>query len=578
MISAVRKENTMCRKISAVFLSVLLTLFSALPVLAEGETDPTLSVESACWTNGKFIAYVRPEDGFDVTLPETGLMINNNMADAKGKLQTMKESGEPVRYMLLLDLSTSMPRYQKKIRAMAEALTETETQKFAVTVGGFGERFEILEEDLTDAEAVQKALSDVTCDHRATDIGGGVAEALKYLSGKYRKGTGPVNLIVLTDGIPYLAGNYDSEEEGIAETATAAAETIAKTPEVIVHTVGFADWNPTVLEAVSSGTGLDVSVSSAKEAKTVGTEIAGFVDSLYQTEVSSVWDFDADRMDVQLVLTYPESSDMQLIPINSVANIDRIPETDLSETPEVTILRPETGAGEAGDEAADEAGESEDDPGDAADEAGESEDDTDEAGGKDGESETDPGEPTGDGDETGDTSGKTEGEPDEAGTDAPDGSPQEGTDPEADTEGAKSTGGINRMVIGAIIAAALLVVVLVVVLIIRSRKRAGASRKNAGIAMKLEVISGHCKNPDKTYLLRDQITIGSSSSCDLIFMDKDIAPENARIFIQDQFIYIENTDPKANNTCLGGMRIYAPNRLRSGDEISIGSARFTFRF
>ena len=41
--------------------------------------------------------------------------------------------------------------------------------------------------------------------------------------------------------------------------------------------------------------------------------------------------------------------------------------------------------------------------------------------------------------------------------------------------------------------------------------------------------------------------------------------------------FLEELDPRCE-TLLEGMRLYGPSRLRSGDVISMGPARFLFRF
>ena len=95
--------------------------------------------------------------------------------------------------------------------------------------------------------------------------------------------------------------------------------------------------------------------------------------------------------------------------------------------------------------------------------------------------------------------------------------------------------------------------------------------------MRLEVLFGTPVGGSGTLYLTDELIIGSSSRCDLRWQDKDISPENTRIFLKEQMVYIEDLG-SACGTALGGMRLHAPNRLRSGDEISIGSVRFVLRF
>lgn len=113
----------------------------------------------------------------------------------------------------------------------------------------------------------------------------------------------------------------------------------------------------------------------------------------------------------------------------------------------------------------------------------------------------------------------------------------------------------------------------------RKKSRTGESRKvpEDAISMKLEIISGHCKKSKSGLYLTEQLIVGSGSDCDLVWEEKGVSEHNSRIYRKDQMIYIEDLDSK-NGTFLNGMRLHAPNRLRSGDEIMIDTACFLLRF
>lgn len=558
----------MSRKISAVLLSAVLVLFSAFPVLAEGENNVIVSVISAYYTDGMFYTYVDAETEADLERYETGLRVNNVTTQGEGSLQTLKESDLAVRYMLLLDLSTSMPKYQKQICSFADALLKSETQEYQVTVGGFGEKFEILAEDLDNCEDVQKVIEETSCDHRATDICGGVSAALKYLSGKCKSGNGPVNLIVLTDGIPYLAGNYESEEKGILETSQNAAQMISQTPEVILHTVGVNSWDPTVLDALSSGKGLDFTVTTIQAAKRAGKNIAAFTDDLYVTQIPFTWNYTEDRLSMQLLLQVPDSMDMYFADMENAGNADRIPEVDPSDTSQIVILDPEGGSEDGDAETAPE--ESQPIEGSAIDE-------TEEGTGEDGSEEEGSAEQGSETSEISETSEVTE----TSGTsEIPEtsGIVSEGVveDASQNAEGNTSTG-ISWQIIAAIAGGLVLLVIIVVIVMMRLRGKKAYKGDGSGVLMQLEVISGNCRNKKNTIYLRDELIIGRSSSCDIIFEDEDVALKNLRIYTDNQMIYLENLSA-GSTIYLNGMKIFAENRLRSGDEVAIGDVKFLLRF
>ena len=93
----------------------------------------------------------------------------------------------------------------------------------------------------------------------------------------------------------------------------------------------------------------------------------------------------------------------------------------------------------------------------------------------------------------------------------------------------------------------------------------------------MEVIAGNCKTKKKEFSLAHTLLIGSGRECDIIWKEKDISEQSARIFMHDGIAYIEDLD-SPQGTLLNGMRIFAPNRLRSEDIVSIGDVRFRVFF
>ena len=522
----------MRKKISILCFAVLLALSSVLPVMAEENGEMPVSVASACWADGTFMAYVHPEDGYDITESDVGIMVNNSAGSEKVKFQTLFESGQPVRYMFLIDLSTSMPQYGERIEAFAESLIEHETQNVQITIGGFGEQFVVLKENLTNMKDVESALQDIVYDHEATDIGGGVTEALKYLSGQYKTGEGPVNLIVLSDGIPYLSDDDDDNQEGIRKTAQEVKKSIEEMPEIILHTVGFAYWDETMINALSEGSGEDVSAYSVQGAAYAAGAIRTFVASLYVAQIPFSWDFNEHRMDMQLMLTEEDTMGMYLVPMNNVANANLIEEMNLDNTPKIKIDK-----GESGSQI----------------------------------SET--------GERIGETQSK-ESQSEESQTVESETTAESTKETEQTLEEEKKDTKSNGFIVPLCIAGILLLAIIIFLIIrsSKSKKETKVQGSDYEIIMKLDVVSGNCKNKNDRVIFRDEVIIVRSSSCDIVFEDESVAPQNSRIFLQDNLIYIENISDEKGVTCLGGMKIYAPNRLRSGDEISVGNVKFVLRF
>ena len=91
------------------------------------------------------------------------------------------------------------------------------------------------------------------------------------------------------------------------------------------------------------------------------------------------------------------------------------------------------------------------------------------------------------------------------------------------------------------------------------------------------MLEGRCDQDGQELYLAGELTIGRDRRCDLVFRERSLPPLAGRICLRDGFLFLEELDPRCE-TLLEGMRLYGPSRLRSGDVISMGPARFLFRF
>ena len=95
--------------------------------------------------------------------------------------------------------------------------------------------------------------------------------------------------------------------------------------------------------------------------------------------------------------------------------------------------------------------------------------------------------------------------------------------------------------------------------------------------MRLEVIAGSYEGKTQEFSLTGELIAGSDRDCDLVWSGEGVSPRHARIFLRDGLIFLEDLGSE-EGTLLGGMRLHEANRLRSGDEITLGSARFRMKF
>lgn len=102
-------------------------------------------------------------------------------------------------------------------------------------------------------------------------------------------------------------------------------------------------------------------------------------------------------------------------------------------------------------------------------------------------------------------------------------------------------------------------------------------RKGHGVPLRLEVLAGDVRSKNALLYLKDTLWIGNSRQCDIQVRGKHIPAQAARIYTQDCFLFVESLSEDVR-VRVGGMRIYAPNLLRSGDEITIEGCKFRLLF
>ena len=95
--------------------------------------------------------------------------------------------------------------------------------------------------------------------------------------------------------------------------------------------------------------------------------------------------------------------------------------------------------------------------------------------------------------------------------------------------------------------------------------------------LKLEVFQGKPKKKQVVFTLANSLTIGSSASCDIVWNDPEMDGVCARIFLDEQGVFIESVSPRTQ-VFVEGILIHGPNRLRSGDRVTIAHSTFCLRF
>ena len=137
-----RKKRTRYARFGVFVL--LLSMLVPLPAFAAGSANVvrTFVYENNLYTYVELNEIERP-----VTQVEA--KIGGQSFSASGRLETVRQAGYPITYLLLVDNSNSMPPFRKQLLEFCQGLSEASGENTRFVLAAFGEEFQILDEGLT---------------------------------------------------------------------------------------------------------------------------------------------------------------------------------------------------------------------------------------------------------------------------------------------------------------------------------------------------------------------------------------------------------------------------------------------
>ena len=427
------------------------------------------------------------EGGQPITRAEAAL--DGRTFQTTGRLETVRQAGSPVSYLLMVDASTSMPGFQEDVVGFAESLAEHSGENTRFTLATFGDGFQVIGEDVA-PEEVPEQLAGLQYSEPITQLHSAIDQALDYFEDLSRQGNELRSLVVLTDAVEYDPQGgipYDTLLERMERS------------DVMLHAIGFGDdraaldrlnqlvqasdgsqWE--IGEACTADQAADQLVEYTGRLFVLGFDLSGYVSDGEEQPLSLVFSSGAELVG--------QAESQVALPVSQDPGTEPEPDSG-SELP-----APEPGGG------------------------------------------------------------------------AP------AAQPEAPEEQPENSA--LHLAIG--IGAAVLVVILAAVVLGRRKKTEEVPQPApAGIYMRLEVVRGAQRTERTEFTLRDELHIGRDPACDIAFDDETLSLRNSRVFLDQGAVYLEDLQSQ-NGTRVNGTPVYAPVRLRSGDEISVGSASFRLKF
>ena len=453
-------------------------------------------------------------EGVDSPITQVEAKIEGQSFPATSRLETVRQAGFPITYLLLVDNSNSMPPFREQLNAFGRGLAENSGENTRFILATFGDEFQVIS-DSVPAEELEAQLAAIPLDEPVTRLHTSMNSALDYLEAMPRQGTELRSMVVITDGVQYDplgAVPYEELLERISHS------------DVMLHSLGMGSDS----EALASLGRL--------------TEASG---GLHQSL--------ADGLDGESAAEALSDAGGDLM----VTGFDLAGRAAPGEDQEVSFTFASSGALVCRGEAV------VDIPGDesAGDGAGQAESPAESSGENPDESSAE---------SSGENPGETASEPVESESMESESVESEPASESAD--GSESPQGNSQILIGGGIAAAA-VVAAVIALLARGRKKGKKAAGADSVYMRIDKGNNVALPGGSIFVLRDELFAGSGADCGIVLKDDAVAPRALRIFLENGFVRAEALDP-GTPVQVNGETLAEVRTLRSGDRITVGKASF----
>ena len=208
--------------------------------------------------------------GTDQPITKAEAKLGNQTFPADHKLETVRQAGSPVTYLLLVDNSNSMPPFREEVAAFGAALAQSSGENTRYILATFGDDFSLVSEDVSAGELAEQ-IAAIPFDETVTRLHTSMDHALDYLESLPREGNELRAMVVLSDAVQYDPNGgvpYETLLDRIEHS------------DVMLHSVGFGDDAASLdslgtLTGASGGTHQVIGAASAQDAATLLSDSLG---------------------------------------------------------------------------------------------------------------------------------------------------------------------------------------------------------------------------------------------------------------------------------------------------------------
>lgn len=182
-------------------ISLVLCLGLAAALCVNSLAAGTAEIVRAFVYEGTLYTYVSM-DGLEKPVTKAEAKVGGQTFSASGRLETVRQAGAPVTWLLLVDNSTSMPAFRQETEQFAQALAQAGGENTHFILATFGDAFAVVGEDVP-AEELEERVGALPFDERVTRLHTAISQALDYFEGLPRERSELRCMVILSDAVQY---------------------------------------------------------------------------------------------------------------------------------------------------------------------------------------------------------------------------------------------------------------------------------------------------------------------------------------------------------------------------------------
>ncbi len=183
------------------FASLLWTLALAAALACPARAAVSAEIIRAFVYEGTLYTYMRLENT-DQPITRAEAKIRLQSFPASARLETVRQAGSPVTWLLLVDNSTSMPDFREEAEAFAESLSASSGENTRLILATFGDAFAVVNGDVP-PDDLKGAVAAIPMDEHITRLHTAINQALDYFEGLPRERNELRCMVILSDAVQY---------------------------------------------------------------------------------------------------------------------------------------------------------------------------------------------------------------------------------------------------------------------------------------------------------------------------------------------------------------------------------------